>query len=133
MANFTVYSIGRGDQADIQLDDPTVSRIHAELVVTAGDKFYITDCLSSGGTFLEEGGKFESVQQSYVERADKVKFGEFCTTLQDLLVYVNDLNRGAGSHKDGKGAGAPPTGKDDLPSGPVRRDPVSGEIISEKD
>ena len=45
-----VTTVGRGDGVDISLSDPTVSRLHAELV-RRGAHFYISDLgLSSNGT-----------------------------------------------------------------------------------
>lgn len=47
------FLIGRVSNADIFLDDPYVSRFHAKLF-RQGDKFFITDQASSGGTKLND-------------------------------------------------------------------------------
>ena len=45
-----VTTVGRGDGVDIALDDPSVSRLHAELV-RRGDHVYVSDLgLSTNGT-----------------------------------------------------------------------------------
>lgn len=44
-------SIGRRRESDIVLDDPTVSRVHAELTVREGG-FVITDSGSLNGTYV---------------------------------------------------------------------------------
>jgi hypothetical protein len=45
-----VTTVGRGEGVDVQLDDPSVSRLHAELV-RRGPHVYVTDLgLSSNGT-----------------------------------------------------------------------------------
>ena len=48
-SSFSVYRIGRGAGVDIQIDDDSVSRVHAELTVTQSGAYYLTDCASSGG------------------------------------------------------------------------------------
>ncbi len=46
--------IGRDESADISLDHPSVSRIHARVTLVAGKShFFLEDCRSANGTFLE--------------------------------------------------------------------------------
>jgi len=45
-----ITTVGRGDGVDVKLDEPSVSRLHAELV-RRGPHVYVTDLgLSSNGT-----------------------------------------------------------------------------------
>lgn len=125
MVNLPVYSIGRGAQADIKLNDAAVSRLHAELVVTRDGKYYLTDCASTGGTYVVIGGEKKSVTQGFVEQHSELYFGGYHTSVQQLLVMINELGD--------SGKGELDSVKDSLPDGPVRRDPNSGEIISEND
>lgn len=129
MAKHSVYSIGRSRDADIQLSDSTISRNHAELVITAAGKYYLIDCASSGGTFVVKGNEKTAIKQAFVSQTDNLSFGEFHTSLQQLLTMIEDGGSGAG--KKGRGA-SQPSPQDDLPSGPVRRDPGSGEILGDK-
>jgi hypothetical protein len=124
MAKISVYSIGRSNEADIQLNDPSISRIHAELVVTASDKYYLTDCASSGGSYSMQGNAKSPIRQGFVEPSENLCFGEYHTSMQQLIAMI-EISR--------KGRAAAPTPQDDLPAGPVHRDPISGEIISGKD
>lgn len=48
------FLIGRRPQADLRLEDPTVSRNHAALIAVRG-LWFIEDIGSSGGTFLLRG------------------------------------------------------------------------------
>ena len=65
MSNFFTYRIGRGSIVDIRIDDSTVSRIHAELVVTAKGAYYLTDCGSSGGSYVARNGEWEPITQGF--------------------------------------------------------------------
>ena len=44
--------IGRGDEADLQVEDAGVSRVHARIVRSPGGSFHIEDVGSTNGTFL---------------------------------------------------------------------------------
>jgi two-component system, cell cycle response regulator len=44
--------IGRGDEADLQVEDAGVSRVHARIVRSPGSSFHIEDMGSTNGTFL---------------------------------------------------------------------------------
>ena len=66
MSNFSTYKIGRNSDMDIRIDDPTVSRIHAELVVTANGEYYLTDCDSSGGSYVARNGEWIPIRQDFI-------------------------------------------------------------------
>lgn len=44
--------IGRGSEADIAIDDPSMSRRHA-MIVRRGGRFYLRDLGSANGTYLD--------------------------------------------------------------------------------
>ncbi len=94
MAKHAVYSIGRSRDADIQLSDSTISRNHAELVITAAGKYYLIDCASSGGTFVVKGNEKTAIKQAFVSQTDNLSFGEFHTSLQhgrgNNLTYLEE-------------------------------------------
>ncbi len=73
----TVTKIGRGDLADIVLDDPLVSRVHAVLEVTSEGRCHIRDAGSKNGLIVN-GVK---VQESVLSDGDVLRLGE------SLLVY----------------------------------------------
>lgn len=132
MAKISAFSIGRSSNSDIRLDDSSVSRTHAELVVTADGKYYLTDCGSSGGTYLLNGNEKKSIKQAYVDQVDNLCFGECHTSVQQLVVMIDDFLAAGNSDKGKKGKRIEPSPQDVLPEGAVHRDPSSGEIIGDE-
>ena len=120
MSNFFIYRIGRGSDVDIRIDDSTVSRVHAELVLTAKGAYYLTDCGSSGGSYVARNGEWESITQDFIAPMDAILLGRYQTTAQQLMAIVNQGGRDVRR-------------KDDLPEGPVRRNVDTGEIIGDED
>ncbi len=82
---FRTLTIGRGSRADIRLDDASVSRLHAELTLTASGRCYLTDRNSTGGTRVLRGGEWTPHRQGYVDPGAGVRFGKCETVLADLL------------------------------------------------
>lgn len=67
----TVTTVGRGPGVDIELDDPTVSRLHAELV-RRGPYVYVSDLgLSRNGTLVNG----RPVTRAVVGPHDVISFG----------------------------------------------------------
>ncbi len=66
------YSVGKGDQCDIIINDPHVSRVHA-LIKVAADQAVFTDQGSTNGTWLD--GKRISAPVKLVKGA-VLSFGE---------------------------------------------------------
>lgn len=137
MSGYSIYQIGRGADADIRIDDTSVSRLHAELVVTSGGACHLTDCASSGGSYLARNGEWTPIKQEFIGLTDPLLLGRYRTTAKQLLALTGQGNGG----KDNAGAesrrspqteqGVPPI--DDRPEGPVRRDAETGDIISAED
>lgn len=75
MADFSIYRIGRGLDADIRIDDASVSRFHAELLKTASGLYHMTDCGSLNGTYLARDGSWEPVRQAYIAAGDVIRLG----------------------------------------------------------
>jgi two-component system cell cycle response regulator len=63
--------LGRGDEADLQLEDAGVSRIHARIVRTPGGPFHIEDLGSTNGTFLRS----RRVTVAPLTSGDRVQLG----------------------------------------------------------
>jgi pSer/pThr/pTyr-binding forkhead associated (FHA) protein len=136
MSSYSVYGIGRNPDADIQIEHSSVSRSHAELVVTADGKFYISDCNSSGGTAIRKSSTepWEKTRQGYVAKTDAVLLGGYVTSVQELLLEIKDSAKGQHGRTGKKGgADSEWSSKDDLPEGPVRRDAITGEILKQGD
>ncbi|MGE5146717.1 MAG: FHA domain-containing protein [Candidatus Eiseniibacteriota bacterium] len=121
------YTIGRGQKADIVIAESSVSRIHAELVSTDDGRYYLTDCGSKYGTFIQRDSEWKKIRQVYVRPRDPVKLGEYQTTAAQLMdMLPEDKRHPKVTIVEGDVVPAP---KSDLPSGPVERDPETGEII----
>lgn len=65
-------TIGRGSEADILLDDITVSRVHAKIERT-GDQYQIVDANSLNGTYINR----ELVDRANLATGDEVQIGKF--------------------------------------------------------
>ena len=124
--------VGRGRRADIRLDDASVSRQHAELVVSDGGAIHVADRSSANGTWIETDGQWERIAQRAVVLGDRLRLG-------DVEIAVSELVRRVPAHAD---VGTPAEGQaaarvagrrsgDGLPKGPVRRNPGTGEVIAD--
>ena len=116
------YFIGRGKDNEIRLTDPTVSRRHAELVVTEDGRYYLTDCASTQGTHVERDSRWTAVRQAFVAEDAPLRLGEHRTDVRELLAGVSSSS-GGGRGKDGGRME-----RNALPSGPVARNPNTGEV-----
>lgn len=72
-------TIGRNPESKIFVDDKTASRLHAQ-VVKKGDDYYIADCGSKLGTFLNQG----PVREERLAINDEIKIG------QTVFVFLAD-------------------------------------------
>jgi len=79
------FVIGRGATADIVLNDETVGRKHAEIVVSGG-KFFLADVGSKNGTYqLFADGNEVPFNRGWVSLGDRFAFGRVETTVANLL------------------------------------------------
>ncbi len=92
-------TIGRSTDCDIVLGDLTVSRLHAELELLENNRLLLTDCNSSQGSFVINGGKEERVSQRIVSELDSLKFGNITITVSEIVTatqlyesYTVDVN-----------------------------------------
>ncbi|MEJ7846660.1 MAG: FHA domain-containing protein [Pyrinomonadaceae bacterium] len=67
-------SIGRTKENDLALDDPSVSKMHASLLLDAQSRLYVADTGSTNGTFID-GERISYGKAIEVGRGGKVKFG----------------------------------------------------------
>ena len=68
-------TIGRGSDADVFLDDITVSRDHAILVRRGGD-FHLDDCGSLNGTYVNR----SRIESHRLEDGDELQVGKYKLT-----------------------------------------------------
>lgn len=110
-----VYTIGRDGSADIVLQDASVSRLHAEIIVSDSGGIYLSDRASSSGTFQFKEGKWRKIRSERFARNDRVRFGA-----QELTIAALMENLPAKQ----------PTSHETLTtSDQIKRDPITGEII----
>ena len=109
-----------------------MSRLHAELVRGKDGTWYLTDRNSTGGTYLHSRGEWVPVKQGFVRAEDRVMLGAYACGMDELLRRIPDGAK-ASPAADGAEQGSGTPVRDDLPAGPVRRDPVTGDILSVED
>lgn len=135
MPGFSIYRIGRSTEADIRVDDSSVSRLHAEIITTPGGGCFLTDCASSVGTFRARNGKWVPLKQDFVGINEALLLGRYQTSAKQLLALAaqgRGLQAAAGDEqlhqrpRAGRDASIP---NDDMPRGPVQRDEETGDII----
>ncbi len=127
-----VLIVGRGRQADIRLNHPSVSRLHLELVFGAGDEIHVADRSSRNGTRVWTDGKWQPLTAKPVSPGDRLQLGDLEITVEDLLRRAPPERVDTGRHIGGGAGGRPDADPDpdpDLPSGKVRRNPETGEVV----
>lgn len=79
------FIIGRGSECDISLEDDSVSRRHAELIILKSGDLFLIDCASMNGTAVLVKGRFEPIRQHFVTHADTVLFGSYEISVKEML------------------------------------------------
>ena len=69
------YVIGRSAECDICLDDPSVSRIHAQVQMLADGRVSIVDSNSTNGTFFFDGHQWREFTRATVNPTVRIRFG----------------------------------------------------------
>ena len=133
-----LVTIGRSRTADIRLQDRSVSRMHAELIVAARGLLHIADRSSANGTWVGSGGAWKRVRQHTVRPSDRLRFGRAELTAAELLSRIPERPEdGAGAWGSSRSVAVAPRGAttglpdDGLPRGRVRRNPLTGEVVRE--
>ena len=131
MSRIHCYTVGRDPSASVVLPHDTVSRVHAELIPVSGGHVYVTDCASTGGTFIDEGGRWQKITQAFVNAGGKLRFGELEVGVEQLLADIARLSAAGGEGSAAAtDASAPEKSKPVDASQGVMRDPETGEPIS---
>ena len=134
MSKIRCYTVGRDPSASVVLSHDTVSRVHAELISVSGGQVYITDCASTGGTFIDEGGRWQKITQAFVDAGGRLRFGEVEVGVERLLADISRLSaaggEGSAAASADASASAPEKSKPVDASLGVMRDPETGEPIS---
>ena len=128
MSRITTYLVGRDPRCECRVDDPSVSRRHAEVVAAPDGRFYVTDRASTGGTFVLRGGEWTRIRQAWIGPADRIRFGGREMAAADLAAPAPPAPvPNPGPPRPSR---PPVPARDEKP--PVRRpvrDPKTGEII----
>ncbi len=85
------FRIGRAEINEIVLDDPSVSREHAELVKVSRGQFLLRDLGSTYGTSARHGSDWHLVTAETVTYTTPIRIGEYETTVAGLLREVDPL------------------------------------------
>jgi hypothetical protein len=112
----------------VVLADTSVAPHHAEIVITADGRLYLTDCATDGGTWVEGEGASSSawrpVRQDFVRPDQLLRLGDYECTVGDLLRWSRSAPAVAPADAGGWDAA-----RQRRPRGPVARDPTTGEIV----
>jgi pSer/pThr/pTyr-binding forkhead associated (FHA) protein len=79
------YTIGRDENNDIVLSDPSVSRQHAEIVDTGDGTYKLVDSGSSNGTWWMDDDGWKRVTTAELEADTLVRIGDHLTSITALL------------------------------------------------
>ena len=132
MSRVRTYSVGRDDTCDVRLDDPSVSRRHAEVVRVEGGRFHVADCATTNGTFVLAGREWRPIRQALVEPTDRLRFGEYEMTVDRLDALCRG---GAAAPSDGACGGpadarsAPPPEDELDPTHGLEFEPETGQVV----
>ncbi len=129
------YIVGRSEFADIKLAATSVAARHAELVVTGGGRFHLTDCASGRGTWLRAATAngtedWARIRQAFVAADADIRFGDHCVTVRQLVAQVESEGPVEGGGRWRSGLLADKRGG--RVRGRVERDPTTGEIVRKR-
>jgi pSer/pThr/pTyr-binding forkhead associated (FHA) protein len=75
--------VGRTKENDISIDDASISKLHASLVLNAGSRLLVADTGSTNGTFIN-GRRIAYGKAELINEGDKVNFGTVEVTFQHI-------------------------------------------------
>jgi hypothetical protein len=84
----TSYRIGRVSDNDIVIEDPSISRAHAELTSLPDGRFALRDLGSSNGTMIQGADGWEMVDEATVEADQPIRFGKRMATPSELVALA---------------------------------------------
>lgn len=84
------YIVGRSAPATLIATGPgqdSLSRQHASITPSpkGAGYFNVSDLDSTNGTFVNHNGVWTPIQSAEVHECELIRFGSFCTTLEELL------------------------------------------------
>ena len=127
MSRVRIYVVGRARDCDVQLDDASVSRRHAEVVRMSDGRLYVTDRVTTNGTFLLDGDVWRPVRQSFLEPAGRIRFGDCELTAGGLDALCLRNRPDPPDDPERQLVSRQPDGPD--PRRELVRDPETGQIV----
>jgi len=76
-------SVGRTRNNDLWIDDPSISKIHASLVLTSKNRLMVADTGSTNGTFIS-GQRIPYGKAHLVNNGEKIKFGTIEVVFENI-------------------------------------------------
>lgn len=84
-----LIKIGKAPDNDVVINDPHVSRYHAQLIRTENDTWIIEDLNSTNGTFVNG----DQVMKKRIVATDEIRLGDqYKLSLGDVLKQANDYS-----------------------------------------
>lgn len=81
--------VGRHSECDVTVDDPTVSRRHAEIELLEGGQYILSDAKSSSGTYILGKQGWRRISRAQVKGEDKIRLGRYEASVDALLARRN--------------------------------------------
>lgn len=110
--------IGRSETNDIVIPDASVSRQHAEAAELGDGRFSLTDLGSTFGTQVWQGQGWIAAKDTAIDADTVIRFGEFRTTLRDVLSEADRLALGLARASPPPAATAPAEAPPVAPAAP---------------
>jgi pSer/pThr/pTyr-binding forkhead associated (FHA) protein len=121
----TTLTIGRRSDCHIVVNDPTVSRLHAEIAAADGGRFTLRDMESAGGTFVRDGQIWRRVTKTTVSIRDVLRLGSHEVSVAELLARIPDM----GHQAELPAQRLAPAARISDKKARFERDPVTGQIV----
>ncbi len=88
----STITLGRSEASDICLADPSISRLHAELIRVHEDALFVTDCASRNGVRVHLGrGDSHPLRQGTVVEEATLTLGDMSCRCRLLLEIIEDI------------------------------------------
>lgn len=126
MERYNIFRIGRRSDNHIVLLDDSVSRCHAELVLTPDGQAMLTDRCSSEGTFVKEKEGWLRISHREIDRPAQLRFGDFSIQANKIINAAEEIQREQDANRSALSQSESVTPS----TGFVRRNPEDGRIIS---
>ena len=136
--------VGRAQECDVCLDDTSVSRSHADVMLLSDGRLQVTDRGSTNGTWVLDGREWRAIHREILFPTDRVRFGHYQMTVRELTAFFGRQEGSSPSgstaemeiapgHRMGHASGSGP-GMDSAVDQrkALVRDPKTGEIVERK-